>query len=228
MPNTPSGALDEPRTAHARTFRSRHRMNGLRSRPTVSPVRRHAAVRSGRCGLPRCTLGALAVAATLTIAGCSGNSGPNDQPAPSPATPNATHGPFFPECGGISDQTISKLTQVPGLIVTARNSVGCQWLAGGSILGPHFSFSWYRGSPIGRERKTEELSRASVEDITIDGHDGWIAIGTDVTLGNNLCEIGIQFDDDFIEWSVNFIQKPFPDPCDVAKELTHQSIAAAK
>ena len=90
---------------------------------------------------------------------------------------NAAHGPFFPQCGGVSDQTISELTRVTGLVNTANNSVGCQWLAGGGILGPHFSFTWYRGSPIGRERKTEELSRASVEDINIEGHDGFIALG---------------------------------------------------
>ena len=64
-----------------------------------------------------------------------------------------------------------------GLVNTAKNSVGCQWLAGGGILGPHFSFTWFRGSPIGRERKTEELSRTSVEDINIEGHDGFIAVG---------------------------------------------------
>ena len=121
------------------------------------------------------------------------------------------HGPFFPQCGGITDQTVAQLTQVTGLVNTAQNSVGCQWLAGGGILGPHFSFSWYRGSPIGRERKTEELSRSSVEDINIDGHGGFIAVGNEPTLGDSLCEIGIQFQDDFIEWSVSFTQKPFPD-----------------
>ena len=119
-------------------------------------------------------------------------------PAP---TQNASHGPFFPECGGVSDQTLAEQTRVTGLVNTARNSVGCQWLQGGGILGPHFSFTWYRGSPIGRERKTEELSRASVEDINIEGHSGFIALGEDPTIGNNLCEVGIQFQDDFIEWS---------------------------
>ena len=138
------------------------------------------------------------------------------------------HGPMFPECGGISDQTIAEQTRVTGLVNTARTSVGCQWLAGGGILGPHFSFSWYRGSPIGRERKTEELSRANVEDINIEGHNGFIATGDDPTLGTPLCEIGIQYDDDFIEWSISFNEKPFPDPCDVAKELTRQSIVNAK
>jgi hypothetical protein len=135
---------------------------------------------------------------------------------------------MFPECGGVSDQTLAEQTRVTGLVNTARNSVGCQWLQGGGILGPHFSFTWYRGSPIGRERKTEELSRASVEDINIEGHSGFIAVGEDKTIGNNLCEIGIQFQDDFIEWSISFSEQPFPDPCDVAKELTRQSIVNAK
>jgi hypothetical protein len=178
---------------------------------------------------------ALALAAAIlllpALAACSNNpSAPNNNPQSSapPSQANATHGPFFPECGGISDQTVSQLTRVTGLVNTARNSVGCQWLVGGGIVGPHFSFTWYRGSPIGRERKTEELSRASVDDINIDGHGGFIAVGTDPTLGNNLCEIGIQFQDDFIEWSVSFSQQPFPDPCDVARQLTHQSIAASK
>jgi Protein of unknown function (DUF3558) len=120
------------------------------------------------------------------------------------------------------------LTQVTGLVNTAKNSVGCQWLAGGGILGPHFSFSWYRGSPIGRERKTEELSRSSVEDININGHGGFVAVGNDPALGDSLCEVGIQFADDFIEWSVNFSQKPFPDACNIAKELARESIANSK
>jgi hypothetical protein len=176
---------------------------------------------------------ALALAAAILIpivAACSDSGSDHSQPSESstPAAGRGHHGPFFPQCGGISDQTMTELTRVPGLVDTAQNSVGCQWLAGGGILGPHFSFSWYRGSPIGRERKTEELSRSSVNDITIDGHSGFIAIGNEPTLGDSLCEIGIQFSDDFIEWSVDFSQKPFPDPCDVAKELTRQSIANSK
>jgi len=172
---------------------------------------------------------ALAVA-SVAMSACSDSSGPSPQSSqPSaPQTANAKHGPMFPECGGITDQTVAEQTRVTGLVKTATNSVGCQWLAGGGILGPHFSFTWYRGSPIGRERKTEELSRTSVEDINIEGHGGFIAVGTDPTLGDNLCEIAIQFNDDFIEWSVSFAEKPFPPACDVAKELTRQSIVNAK
>ena len=174
---------------------------------------------------------AVAAAAVIPIlAACSSGSGSTSPDGPSgpPTAQGVTHGPFFPECGGVTDQTMAEQTRVSGLVNTAKNSVGCQWLAGGGILGPHFSFTWYRGSPIGRERKTEELSRASVEDINIEGHDGFIALGDDPTLGNNLCEVGIQYDDDFIEWSISFSQKPFPDPCDIAKELTRQTIVNSK
>jgi hypothetical protein len=181
----------------------------------------------------RRNVAALALAAATlisTVASCSDSGSKPSSPtqASGPASGEGHHGPFFPQCGGISDETVTNLTKVSGLVGTAQNSVGCQWLAGGGILGPHFSFSWYRGSPIGRERKTEELSRSSVEDININGHGGFIAIGNEPTLGDSLCEIGIQFSDDFIEWSVSFSQKPFPDPCDIAKELTRQSIVNSK
>jgi hypothetical protein len=181
----------------------------------------------------RRNVAALALAAATlvpTVSGCFHSGSDQNQSTDSSATPAAQghHGPFFPQCGGVSDETVTDLTHVNGLINTAKNSVGCQWLARGGILGPHFSFSWYRGSPIGRERKTEELSRSSVEDININGHGGFIAIGNEPTLGDSLCEVGIQFSDDFIEWSVNFSQKPFPDPCNVAKELARQSIANSK
>jgi Protein of unknown function (DUF3558) len=170
------------------------------------------------------------VSAAPVITGCStDNAGPSASvPQAPPPAADAKHGPMFPECGGVSDATVSQLTQVSGLVNTSKSSVGCQWLVNGGIVGPQFSFTWFRGSPIGRERKTEELSRTSVDDVTIEGHSGFIAKGTDPRLGDNLCEIGIQFDDDFIEWSVNFNAEPFPNPCDVARELTSQSIKNAK
>lgn len=179
-------------------------------------------------------LAAAAVATAGLLSGCSesgsgGAAGPGQQSPDAPASPaNVKHGPIFPECGGISDQTLAEQTRVTGLVKTAGNTVGCQWLAGGSILGPHFSFTWFRGSPIGRERKTQELSRTSVEDIEIEGSPGFVAVGTDPMLGDNLCEVGIQFNDDFIEWSVSFADKGFPPPCEVAEELTRQSIRNAK
>ncbi|MDH6197487.1 hypothetical protein M2272_004142 [Mycobacterium frederiksbergense] len=179
------------------------------------------------------TLVVLAAAAMVPVFAACSSSEPASPEVPQTQTQSAgaaKHGPHFPQCGGLTDQTVTELTQVQGLVNTAANSSGCQWLQGGSILGPHFSFTWFRGSPIGRERKTEELSRTSVEDINIEGHGGFIAVGENpLKAGDvNLCEIGIQFDDDFIEWSVSFDQKPYPDPCNVAKELARQSIVNSK
>ncbi len=183
------------------------------------------------------TVAALAVAtAAATSVGACSNSTSSDQSQSSgqqeqqgsQGESNGKHGPMFPECGGVTDEIVAAQTRINGLVKTAVNSVGCQWLAGGGILGPHFSFTWYRGSPIGRERKTEELTRASVDDVTIEGHKGWMAVGKDPTLGDSLCEIAIQFDDDFIEWSISFAEKGFPPACDVAKELTRQSIVNSK
>ena len=169
---------------------------------------------------------AVVLAAAAAVAGCShAASRPLQSSAPA-AT--AHRGPFFPQCGGISDQAVTELTQVSGLVNTAQNSVGCQWLVHGNIHGPYFSFSWYRSSPIGRERKTVEVNHPNVEDISIGGHDGFIATSSEAALGDNLCEIGLQFSDDFIEWTVYFDQKPFPDPCGVAKELTRRSLANSK
>lgn len=175
-------------------------------------------------------IAAAAVTASMSAACSDGprNPGPRSLgPSPSPRTGQAKHGPFFPECGGIDTQTITQLTGVGGLVVTARNSQGCQWLVNGSINGPWFSFSWFRGSPIGRERKNEDLTRTTVNDITIDGHSGYIAVATD-RLGTRLCDVSIQFGDDFFEWSIQFARKPFPNPCDIATELSRRTIATAK
>ena len=204
-------------------------MSHTRPRPRVA-----ATVQSVTRSRGTTTLAAVAVAAVALLGACSNSGGDQrngdggSQASDGPAAGSGKGGPMFPECGGVSDQAVAEQTRVTGLVKTAVNSVGCQWLAGGGILGPHFSFTWYRGSPIGRERKTEELSRTSVDDVSIEGHDGWIAVGTDPTLGDNLCEIAIGFNDDFVEWSISFNEKPYPPACDVAKELMRQSIVSAK
>jgi hypothetical protein len=173
----------------------------------------------------------VALQAPLLAACPSDPTGPGGQPAPATSTsakPTAAHGPFFPECGGVSEETIARLTGISGLVTTARNSVGCQWLVGGGIQGPWISFSWFRGSPIGRERASEERMRNTVDDINIDGHSGFVAIAVDSKIGKRLCDVAIQYQDDFFEWSIQYIRKPPHDPCDDVIELSRQSIAAAK
>lgn len=145
--------------------------------------------------------------------------------SPGPAT-DTRHGPFFPLCGGVSDAAVAELTGARGLINTGQNATGCQWLVGG-VSWPRVTFAWYRGSPIGRERKVEEMSRTRTQDVTIDGRDGFLGVATHPKLGDYICEIAVAFADDFIEWSVSFDRKPFPDPCQVAEDLTRRSLANA-
>jgi Protein of unknown function (DUF3558) len=177
---------------------------------------------------------ALGVTAALQTSACSGGSPeptghPTQTSSASPsAKPSAVHGPLFPDCGGVSDQIVGQLTRIPNLVNTARNSVGCQWVVGNGTTGPLVSFAWFRGSPIGRERAAESRMRTRVDDVNIDGHPGFIAIASDPRLGDRLCDVGTQFQDDFFEWSIQFTRKPFPNPCDIATELSRRSIAAGQ
>src|ERR1700730_5630558 len=105
----------------------------------------------------RRNVAALALAAATLIpavAACS-HSGSNQSQSPEPPAPasgQGQHGPFLPQCGGISDETVTKLTEITGLVNTAKNSVGCQWLPGGGILGPRFRFSRHHRGPLRRGR----------------------------------------------------------------------------
>jgi eukaryotic-like serine/threonine-protein kinase len=132
----------------------------------------------------------------------------------------------IPPCGGVGDQELGDLTKLSDL-VSDHTSVGCQWLVNNDVHGAHLSFTWFRGSDIAAERKTEEGSRASVEDLTIDGHPGWVA-ASDPKLSQFVCEVAMALPSSvsWFEWSISFAQKPFPDPCGTAKELAKRSITA--
>jgi hypothetical protein len=200
------------------------------------PVGRSATTSARAAARPRSLAPAVLVVVALQtplLAACSGGSPePGGQsphpPVSSSAKPRAVHGPFFPDCGGVSDQTVGQLTGLPDLVNTARNSVGCQWVVGSGTAGPLVSFAWFRGSLIGRERAAEDRMRTRVDDINIDGHTGFIAVASDPRLGDRLCDVGIQFQDDFFEWSIQFTRKPFPNPCDIATQLSRRSIAAGQ
>ena len=178
--------------------------------------------------LPSMVIG-MAMAVSLLAACSTDSSGPSNPSSPQPSPQqNATHGPLFPECGGVSDQTVTQLTEVAGLINTARNSAGCQWLQNGGIIGPALLVHVVPRQP---DRPGAQDRRAVADQRRGHQHRRPQRLHRrrhDPTMGDNLCEVGIQFQDDFIEWSISYNEKPFPSPCDVAKELTRQSIANAK
>lgn len=171
------------------------------------------------------------LAAILVLTGCSDGGSTNQSPTTNTesAPGKAGEGPFFGECGGVTTEDVARVTGVAGLTNTVNNPSVCEWVTSQDQLGPQFSFNWYRGSPIGRERATIQLSRDSVEDITIDGHSGFIGSST------GICEIGIAFGADFFEWSISYGLLPADgqsnpsdeDICAAAKTLSTQSIENA-
>jgi hypothetical protein len=171
------------------------------------------------------------LAATFVLAACSDDGSDTGGPAATTesAPGKAGDGPFFGECGGVSTEDVARITKVGGLTNTVNNPSVCEWVTSQDQLGPQFSFNWYRGSPIGRERATIQLSRDSVEDITIDGHSGFMGSST------GICEIGIEFGADFFEWSISYglpadgqANPTNDDICASAKTLSAQSIENAR
>ena len=148
--------------------------------------------------------GPLAMLALLTVlvlglGACSSSSDDSTSaPRNTPVAPGpAGAGPFFGRCGGVTTAEVTSLTKFVNLQHAVDNTSVCEWSNGVNRTGSVASFNWYRGSPIGRERATEQLSRQSTKDIEIKGHKGFIASD------EGICEIGIQFGADFFEWSVS-------------------------
>ncbi|MGC0365349.1 hypothetical protein ABH922_003333 [Rhodococcus sp. 27YEA15] len=147
---------------------------------------------------------------------------PGDAAGP-PSLAPTDPGPMFGECGSVTDDEVAAAFAVGPFATITRNGVGCEWEVADSN-GPSVSFSWYRGSPIGRERAGSDLLGRPADDITIDGHQGFIA----QTRGA-LCELGIAFGGDFVHWSVTFgARPPTSDPCATARELVELTVSRAR
>lgn len=166
----------------------------------------------------------------VLVAGCSSSSGDDHSATKADEPPGkAGGGPFFGACGGVTTDEVIKITNFAGLSNTVDNPSVCEWDASDDRTGPVASFNWYRGSPIGRERATEQLSRESTKDLEINGHKGFIASDT------GICEIGMGFGADFFEWSVSsgtitaLDQQPAPTDqlCNAVKQLATMSIERA-
>ncbi len=170
---------------------------------------------------------ALVAVVALAIAGCSSDDDtPDPAKASTPTAPGrAGEGPFFGACGGVTTEEVISITRLGGLTNTINNTSVCEWDSSGTRTGPVASFNWYRGSPIGRERATEQLSRASTTDIEINGHRGFIAHDAE-----GICEVGIEFGADFFEWSVSAGTnggQTVEQVCQATRELSRLSIERA-
>lgn len=169
----------------------------------------------------------LGVAVVVMVAGCSaggaddtgGSTSPQESTSADPGEP----GPFFGQCGSVTDEEVADAFAAGPFTMVTRNSVGCEWEVSG-FTGPSVSFSWYRGSPIDRERSGSELIGRPADDVEIDGHPGFSA-ATDAYL----CEVGVRFGKDFVHWSVTYGDRPpTADPCDVATRLAELAVERAQ
>lgn len=164
----------------------------------------------------------IGMALATVLVGCSSGDDAASQQQSTTAD-SAASGPFFGQCGSVDDEEVVRAFAVPAFTMITRNSVGCEWEVAG-FSGPSVSFSWYRGSPIDRERSGSELIGRPAEDIEIDGHPGFSAATDDY-----LCEVGVQFGKDFMHWSVTYGDRPpTGDPCGVAKQLAELTVERAQ
>ncbi len=169
---------------------------------------------------------AVVAVVAMLLAGCSDDdSSDSSKAANQQSEGKAGAGPFFGECGGVTTEEVGRITKFGGLSNTVNNASVCEWDSSADRTGPVASFNWYRGSPIGRERATEQLSRESTKDIEINGHKGFIASDS------GICEIGLDFGGDFFEWSVSAGAQRAGQPvtptdqiCDATRELARLSI----
>lgn len=161
------------------------------------------------------------------LVGCSSHNSSSDDsaPAPSPRPAKVSPlGPFFGECGNVTDDEVAKAMGQPPFPTVFRNSVGCVWQVDAGLSSPTASFSWYRGSPIGREATGSGLIGRPPEKIDVQGHPGFRG-----SLSQELCEIGVQYGDDFFHWSISYgLQSASVDPCTAAMNLANLTASRVK
>ncbi|MBF4481014.1 MULTISPECIES: DUF3558 domain-containing protein [Rhodococcus] len=176
--------------------------------------------------LPRIGRTAAAVATVglmgLGAAAC-GNSDDAEQAETAPTASVTDPGPLFDECGAMSDDEVAAAFGLGTFTTVTRNSVGCEWEI--YVGGPSVSFSWYRGSPIGRERAGSDLIGRPAADVEIGGRSGFMGSYQNELGQTTLCEIGVDFGGDFVHWSVSYSNlTPVADACMVARGLAATSV----
>lgn len=165
------------------------------------------------------------MAMVFTVAaGCSGSdSDANDAPSDSPQPAGSqTEELFVGECGSMSDADLKSITGVPTLTSSSKNAVRCRWDA--LDTGAYAMFTWYRGSPIDRERTVAGQMGREIGVIDADGHPGFTAKGSDAS-----CEAGVESGDGFLHWSLNYVYSAPPrDSCEVVEDLVRATVENAK
>ncbi|AVM01611.1 RNA-binding protein [Gordonia iterans] len=137
----------------------------------------------------------LAAVVALVVGACGSDSEGADPTTVK--TPQAGTGPDFERCGGLTAEDVMRATTFQGLQLYVDNTSSCEWRNSAGRNNQVASFNWYRGSPIGRERGLEQLTREErTVDIEIEGRPGFLA------RHQSICEVGLQYENDFIGISI--------------------------
>lgn len=160
----------------------------------------------------------------IAAAGCSDSGADGNEPTEksSTSTRTATEELFVGECGSMTDEQLSSITGIRGLTSTSKNGVRCRWDA--VDTGAYAMFTWYRGSPIDRERTVAAQIGREIGTFDADGHPGFTAKGSDLS-----CEAGVESGDGFLHWSLNYsFARPPQDGCQVVEDLARATVENAK
>ncbi|ORA63421.1 DUF3558 family protein [Mycobacteroides franklinii] len=136
----------------------------------------------------------------LFCAGCSGGHGELDGHDAS-SSHDVRVGPGYSECGSLTTPDVAAVLHRADLKLIAKTPAGCTWSPNGYWGAlPNVTLSWYRGSPIGREREGEERTRDEVRDFSAGGKNGFISS----TYG--MCVTALEYgDDQFFELAVTLL-----------------------
>ncbi|MEV4126472.1 DUF3558 domain-containing protein [Nocardia sp. NPDC049707] len=161
------------------------------------------------------------LALTLALSAC-GSGGDSDSSSPSlrPPPKVASLGPFAGECGHVTDDEIRAVAGLPQISRVFKNSVGCNWQSAGQS-SPSVTFASYRGSPIDRERAWVSTQGRGPEKIEVGGRTGFQALDP----SGQVCDLAVQLDDDFFEWSMSFgFFGASGNPCDRMRKLAELTV----
>jgi len=172
--------------------------------------------------IPSALLTGLALVVTLSACGSGGDSTTDEPLRPPPKV--ASLGPFVGECGHVSDDEVRDIAGMSQISQVFKNSVGCNFQAAG-IGSPSVTFASYRGSPIDREKAWVSSVGREPDKIEVGGRPGFAALDPSGTV----CDLAIQLDDDFFEWSMSYgLFGPTGNPCDKTRQLAELTVSRLK
>ncbi|WP_282781399.1 MULTISPECIES: DUF3558 domain-containing protein [unclassified Nocardia] len=158
----------------------------------------------------------------LLLSACGGKQESDTPTGLRPPPRVATLGPFVGECGHVTDDEVRDIGALGAVTRVFKNSVGCNW-QGGGVGGASVTFASYRGSPIDREKAWVASVGRDPETIEVGGKTGFQALDP----SNRVCDLAVQLDDDFFEWSISyglFGSEGLGNPCDRSRRLAELTV----